>query len=366
MEHYTEKTYQIALSLVPKIGDVLIRQLISYCGSAEQVFLTPKRKLLKIPNIGEILAHNLQQKTYLPHAEQILERAKKEQVQILFYTDEAYPTRLKTLYDAPALLYFKGKGTLNPSRSIAIVGTRKMTDYGKHITEQIVENLATHQVCCISGLAFGIDIVAHRACLKHHVSTLGIMANGINRVYPTQHKSTAYQMLAQGGILSEHPFGIEPEPHFFPQRNRIIAGMADAVVVVEAATKGGALITAEFANNYHKEVFAVPGQLGKSFSEGCNLLIRNNKAQIYTHINDLVEALNWDLPADAVHQPLSFAGLSHEEIQVMTLLHKNGMMHIDELSWQSQIFIAKLSSVLLSLEFQGFVKSFPGKKYGIA
>ncbi len=364
----SEKIAQVALSLVPKIGDVLVKQLISYCGSAEQVFKTPKAKLLKIPNIGETLAQNIQAKAIFEKATRIVEQAQKEQVDIIFYTDKQYPNRLKTLYDAPAILYFKGKCSLNTPRTIAIVGTRQITEYGRHITEQIVGDLAQHNILCISGLAFGVDIVAHKACLKYQIPTLGIMANGINKVYPLQHKSTALQMLETGGVLSEHPFGVEPEPPYFPRRNRIIAGMSDATIVVEAAIKGGALITAEFANNYHRDVFAVPGQIGKSFSEGCNKLIRNNKAQIYTQVNDIVEALNWDLanPNTSLQIPIpDFSGLSTDESQVMALLHKNGTMHIDELSWQSQIFMAKLSSILLSLEFQGYIKSLPGKKYSV-
>ena len=362
--------YQIALTLIPKIGDVLIRQLISYCGGAEQVFKTPVAKLLKIPNIGKTLAQNLQDKSVLDKASKIIEEAEKQQVALLFYTDKNYPNRLKQLYDAPVLLYYKGKADLNHTKTVAIVGTRQSTEYGKNVTEEIIEDLKPFNPLVISGLAYGIDIIAHKACLKNAVPTLGVMASGIDLIYPYQHKNVSIQMQETGGIITEQTFEIQPDPRFFPQRNRIIAGMADVTIVVEAAAKGGALITAEYANNYHRDVFAVPGQLGKSFSEGCNKLIKERKAEIYTSIQDVIETLNWDLVGheknQVIKQTLDLSAFTEEESQIMALLHKNQVMEIDEIAWQSQIHIAKLSSLLLNLEFQGVLKSLPGKKYAIS
>jgi DNA processing protein len=365
-----DKLYQIALTLIPKIGDVLVRQLISYCGSAEEAFKTPIPKLLKIPNIGKTIAQNLQDKTVLENAWNIIQEADKQGVELLFYTDKNYPNRLKTLYDAPVLLYYKGRADLNVQKTVAIVGTRQSTEYGKNITEQIVSELSSYNPLIVSGLAYGIDIVAHKACLKNNVPTVGVMASGIDLIYPSQHKNTSIQMQEIGGILTEQTFKTDPDPRFFPQRNRIIAGMADATIVVEAAVKGGALITAEYANNYHRDVFAVPGQIGKSFSEGCNKLIKENKAQIFTGIKDIVEALNWDMEGHErsknQESVIDFSNFTENESQVMALLHKNQEMHIDDLAWQSQIYVASLSSLLLNLEFQGFIKSLPGKKYKIS
>ena len=370
MQTSQEKRYQIALTLIPKIGDVLVRQLISYCGSAEQVFKTPIPKLLKIPNIGKTLAQNLQDKSVLENAWEIIQEADKQGVELLFYTDKIYPNRLKTLYDSPVLLYYKGKADLNTTKTVAIVGTRQSTEYGKDVTEQIVSELGSFNPLIISGLAYGIDIVAHKACLKNNVPTIGVMASGIDLIYPYQHKNTSIQMQEMGGLLTEQTFGTQPDQRFFPQRNRIIAGMSDVTIVVEAAVKGGALITAEYANNYHRDVFAVPGQIGKSFSEGCNKLIKENKAQIFTSIKDVVEALNWDLAGHEKNKnkesAIDFSNFTEEESQVMALLHKNQEMHIDDLAWQSQISMAKLSSLLLNLEFQGFVKSLVGKKYKVS
>ena len=364
-----DKLYQIALTLIPKIGDVLVRQLISYCGSAEQAFKTPIPKLLKIPNIGQVIAQNMQNKSVLEKAWKIIQEADKQQVELLFYTDKNYPNRLKQLYDSPVLLYYKGKADLNFQKTVAIVGTRQSTEYGKQTTEHIIQELSSFNPLIVSGLAYGIDIIAHKSCLKNSVPTIGVMASGIDLIYPSQHKNTSIQIQEMGGILTEQTFGTQPDPRFFPQRNRIIAGMADVTIVVEAAVKGGALITAEYANNYHRDVFAVPGQIGKSFSEGCNKLIKENKAHIYTGIKDIIEALNWDMAGHEKNKnqitETDFSDFTEEESSVMALLHKNKEMHIDDMAWQSQISMAKLSSLLLNLEFQGHIKSLVGKKYRI-
>ena len=369
MSNSQEKLYQIALTLTPKIGDVLVRQLISYCGSAEQAFKTPVSKLLKIPNIGQVIAQNMQNKSVLEDAWKIVQEADKQEVELLFYTDKHYPNRLKQLYDSPVLLYYKGKADLNAQRTVAIVGTRQSTDYGKQITEHIIQELSAYNPLIISGLAYGIDIIAHKSCLKNKVPTIGVMASGIDLIYPYQHKNTSIQMQELGGILTEQTFGTQPDPRFFPQRNRIIAGMADVTIVVEAAVKGGALITAEYANNYHRDVFAVPGQIGKSFSEGCNKIIKENKAQIFTSIKDVIESLNWDVEVNEKSQKqemaLDFSKFTEEESMVMSLLHNHEEMHIDDLAWKAQIHVAKLSSLLLNLEFQGYVKSLVGKKYRV-
>lgn len=235
----TETQYQIALTLVPGVGSILIRQLISYCGSAPEVFRSPMARLIKIPGIGEVTARAILKPTVLADAEQVINRLEKIGATALFYTDKAYPTRLKTLYDAPALLYFLGSGNLNTPRTIGLVGTRQATDYGRRITHEIIEAILPFGVSIISGLAYGIDIAAHRASLANGVPTLGVMASGLDIIYPSVHQKTAQEMLALGGLLTENPPGTKPDAHLFPARNRIIAGLSDAVVVVEAAAKVG-------------------------------------------------------------------------------------------------------------------------------
>lgn len=365
----TDAPSQIALTLVPGVGSILIRQLISYCGSAPDVFRSPLAKLLKVPGIGEVTARAILKPDVHTEAERVLKRLETLGATTLFYTDKAYPARLKSLYDAPALLYFRGNADLNTIRTIGLVGTRQATDYGRRITAEIVEALAPFGVHIISGLAYGIDIAAHRASLTSGLPTLGVMASGLDVIYPNVHARTAQEMLTLGGLLTESIPGTKPDAHLFPARNRIIAGMSDAVVVVEAAAKGGALITAEFANNYHREVFAVPGQLNQTFSAGCNKLIRENKAQIYTSPKDLIEALNWDQPtrpaALAKTGPALPVDVTEEESQVLSLLRQSTDWHVDELSWQSQIPMGRLASLLLNLEFRGFVRSLPGKKYAV-
>ena len=369
MTTVTDNQHQIALTLVPGVGSILIRQLISYCGSATDVFRAPLARLLKVPGIGEVTARAILKPGTLTEAEQVCQRLEKMGATALFYTDKAFPTRLKTLYDAPALLYFRGSGNLNAPRTIGLVGTRQATDYGRRVTAEIIEALVPYGVHVISGLAYGIDIAAHRASLVNGLPTIGVMASGLDIIYPNVHQKTAGEMLVLGGLLTESIPGTKPDAHLFPARNRIIAGLSDAVVVVEAAAKGGALITAEYANNYHRDVFAVPGQLNQAFSAGCNKLIRENKAQIYTSPKDLIETLNWDVPVDQITRknqaPPLPVDVTEEETQVLSLLRQAADFHIEDLSWQSQIPMGKLASLLLSLEFRGFVRSLPGKKYAL-
>ena len=369
----TDTHHQIALTLVPGVGSILIRQLISYCGSAPDVFRSPLARLMKVPGIGEVTARAILKPGVLTQAEQVMSRVEKMGAQALFYTDKAYPARLKALYDAPALLYYQGLGELNALRTIGIVGTRQATDYGRRITAEIIEAIAPYGVSVISGLAYGIDIAAHRSSLTAGLPTIGVMASGLDVIYPNVHQKTAQDMRVMGGLLTESQPGTKPDAHLFPARNRIIAGLSDVVVVVEAAMKGGALITAEYANNYHREVFAVPGQLTQTFSAGCNKLIRENKAQIYTSPKDIIETLNWDQVARGLNEqtlrqpslPPLPVDITDEESQVMALLRQSADVHIDDLSWKSQIPMGRLASLLLSLEFRGFVRSLPGKKYAV-
>ncbi|UFH52274.1 DNA-processing protein DprA [Spirosoma sp. KNUC1025] len=369
----TDTHHQIALTLVPGVGSILIRQLISYCGSANDVFRSPLSRLIKIPGIGEVTARAILKPNVLTEAEVVMKRVEKMGASVLFYTDKAYPSRLKSLYDAPALLYFQGSGGLNAPRTIGLVGTRQATDYGRRITSEIIEAITPYGANVISGLAYGIDIAAHRTSLANGLPTVGVMASGLDIIYPNVHQKTAQEMLVLGGLLTESPPGTKPDAHLFPARNRIIAGLSDAVVVVEAAAKGGALITAEYANNYHREVFAVPGQLNQAFSAGCNKLIRENKAQIYTSPKDIIEALNWDLSDNPVNKKQTSSkapfvlpnDITDEESQIVALLRQAADLHIDELSWQSQIPMGRLASLLLNLEFRGFVRSLPGKKYAV-
>jgi len=360
-----ERLFKVALTFVPGLGDILIRQLVSYCGSASAVFKTPKGKLLKIPGIGEKNVAALLNTTWLGLAEAELKKVDERKVKLLFFTDPEYPAKLRQIPDAPVMLYYSGNANLNNPSVISIVGTRKATDYGKDFVNEIVQDLKPFNPLVVSGLAYGIDIAVHKACLEHGLETIGVMGSGVDIIYPSQHKKTAQQMTEQGGLLSEYKMGVSPEAFYFPARNRIVAGMADATIVVEAAKGGGALITADLANDYNKEVFAVPGNLGSKYSEGCNALIRDNKAHIYTGVKDLELILSTKIN-EKENRIKEYAGLSEEEQSIVKLLQENKEMLIDEFGWKSQFNISIIASLLLGLEFKGIVKSLPGKKYTLS
>ena len=270
--------YQIALTMLPNIGSIVAKNLIAYCGSAEAVFKASKQKLMKIPTIGEDRADSILQTEVLKQAEEELKFIADNDIHPIYFTEDEYPQRLKSCVDSPILLFYKGGADLNAEKIIGIVGTRKATDYGKEMTKKIVAELAAQDVLVISGLAYGIDVAAHQSALEHNLKTVGVLGHGLNMIYPSQHTSIAQKMTAQGGLLSEYKSFDEMSPHKFPERNRIVAGMCDALVVVESGTKGGAVITANIANSYNREVFALPGRATDKMSAGCNFLVKTFKA----------------------------------------------------------------------------------------
>jgi len=291
-------------------------------------------------------------------------------VQLLFYTSKQFPSRLKQLPDAPVLLYYQGTADLNHPKIVAVVGTRQATDYGREQTERLVQGIASHRPLIVSGLAYGIDIAAHRAALQEGLETVGVMATGLDVIYPHAHRKTAEKMLTQGGLLTEFPFGTLPDKYNFPARNRIIAGLADGTIVVEAAKKGGALITADLAQGYDRDVLAIPGPLGSAASEGCHELIKANKAALYSEPRDLEELLNWDaalhlngkFKVPSTYDPLDF---TTEEFVLLTVLQAAPAReeHLDALAWKAQLPVHQVASFLLSLEFRNIVTALPGKKF---
>lgn len=357
----------LALHFVPGIGDFLIRQLVSYCGSAEDVFQLPKGKLLKIPNVGTSTIKAIQSGDPFREAEEEIRKAEKQDTQIVFYLDKHYPQRLKQFDDSPTLLYVKGNVNLNAAKTVGIVGTRQATSYGKEMVEELMEGIKLHQPLIISGLAYGIDIHAHKQALLQGLPTLGVMGSGMDVIYPAVHKETATKMLDQGGLVTENTFGAKPDAHNFPARNRIIAGLSDALIVAEAAERGGALITAEIANNYNKDVFAIPGALGQTYSAGCNKLIKINKAHLLTGVKDIEYIMNWTPPNDLVGSAATQLDLNlfdtDERDVVAILSERKTPMMIDELSRKTSLSPSILASLLLNLEFKNVVRSLPGKMY---
>ncbi|RIJ41741.1 DNA-processing protein DprA [Pontibacter oryzae] len=364
-----QNIYEAALTRLPGVGAQLTRQLVSYCGSPKAVFQAPPGKLLKIPGVGPKLVKSIAEhaRTALVQAEECVKRATEEGVQLLFYTSPKYPDRLKQVPDAPTMLYYRGNANLNQRRIVSMVGTRQISAYGQTVTERIVEELKAYNVMIVSGLAYGVDVVAHRAALQAGLPTIGVMASGPDIVYPAVHRKYAERMLTQGGLLTENTFGTKPDAPRFPARNRIIAGMSDCTIVVEAAMKSGTLITADIAHSYDKEVMAVPGNITSPVSEGTNYLIKSLKAVAYTSVQDLVELLNWDLEDEAAAKTtvaaFNPADYSEDELKVLSVLKQTREEHIDNLSWKAQLPVSLLASVLLGLEFKGIIKAMPGKRF---
>ena len=362
--------HEIGLTFLKNIGPSLAKVLMSYFGDAESIFKAPNAKLLKVPGIGEKTVAQLNFTEALKKAEEELKFIEKHGVDVVFYTDSNYPKRLKNCGDSPILLYTKGNADLNSQHIISIVGTRNATEYGKHLCKQLIEELQQYNVLVVSGLALGIDVAAHKESLKFNVPTVGVLAHGLDRIYPNQNRLIAEKMLENGGLLTEYPSGTVPDRENFPQRNRIVAGIADATIVVEASIKGGALITAEIANSYNRDVFAFPGRVGDDFSEGCNFLIRNNKAALLTCAADLAYSLGWettDSVKPTIEQFVLPIDLSTDERLIFDILqqHKNPIA-IDDLTLKTNMTTSMLAMNLLNMEMQGYIKSLPGKTYSIS
>lgn len=353
--------YRVALSMAEKIGSVRAKQLIAYCGSAEAVFKSSKRALLKIPGISDVLVKSLKAST-LEKAEVELEFMKVNNINLLFYLEDEYPSRLKPYEDAPICLYYRGNADLNSRKHVSIVGTRTPTDRGKWTCEQMIEDLSNYDINVISGLAYGIDAAAHKASLKFGLPTIGVVAHGLDRIYPSVHKTIAAEMLDTGGLLTEFPSGTNPDRDRFPARNRIIAGISDAVIVVESKKSGGSMITANFANDYNKDVFAIPGRIKDEYSQGCNRLIKEHKAFLLDSAEELIKMMRWEKKNEKEIQRSLFFDLNRDEQKIVDLI-KVGVDDIDGLANNLEGKPSELAVKLLELEFKGVIKPIPGKRY---
>jgi len=356
--------HQIALTQIPNLGPISGKKLVAYCGGVEEVFRVSNEKLQQIPGISYSLLKNVKSKSLLKKAEKEIAFIEKNKIKTMFFLDKDYPKRLLHCDDSPLILYYKGNADLNAKRVISIVGTRKSTEYGERITEKIVEELSEYNVMIVSGLAYGIDVCAHRAALKNNIQTVAVLGHGLQTIYPSPNRATANKMIENGGLLSEFMSSDEIYRTNFPKRNRIIAALSDATLVVEAAEKGGALITANIADSYNRDVFAIPGKITDTYSRGCNNLIRTNKAAMITSAKDIVYLMGWEKETIVKYKQSSLEiDLSDEQKKIIELLNKKNNARIDWLANYSGIKMNKVAALLLDLEFKGMVKTLPGKVY---
>ena len=362
--HY-ELLYEVALTLVPGIGDVNGKKLVAYCGGAEAVFREKKKSLSKIPGIGEKTVDSILSQDVLSRAERELDFADKHGMRILYYLNSDYPRRLQHCYDSPMVLYCSGYTDLNVAKIIGVVGTRNVTDYGKLMTDKVISDLVADEVLVVSGLAYGVDTCAHYASVKYGLKTAAVLAHGLHTIYPPVNRNLARKILDEGGcLLTEQISGTEPDRENFPKRNRIVAGMIDCLIVVESAAKGGALITAEIANTYDRDVFAFPGKIGDVYSEGCNKLIKENKANIMTDVEDLRYIMRWNEDKKVVAKQMRmFRDFSEDEQKVMDVFGNDNVIYLDKIITETTLSPTKIASILLSLEFDGVLTALPGKRY---
>lgn len=357
--------YQIALSMVPGIGHIGAKKLIAYCGGAEAVFKEKRQHLIKIPGIGEKIIKKIFSADTLKAAEDEIEYIESNGVKAHFYLDKTYPQRLSHCEDGPILLYSKGDMDLNTDKMISIVGTRNATVKGKAFCEKLIEELQVHAPTIISGLAYGIDITAHKAAVSIGLSTIGVLASGLDEVYPKAHYNIANKMQENGGIVSDYRSKTRLLRMQFVERNRIVAGMSDAVIVIESPERGGSLITADMANGYNRDVFALPGRINDSQSIGCNRLIKSNKAALIESAKDIEYIMGWERTKKEKpkKQIQLFHDLKEEERTLLNAFKDQDQLSMDLLSLKSSLSISKTATLLLELEFKGLIQSLPGKIY---
>lgn len=364
-----ELLYQIALTMVPHIGAIQAKILVEHFGSAAAIFNAGFEQLSTVENIGTVRAGSITGFAGFKAAEEQIQFIEKYKIQPLFLTSPNYPQRLLHCNDAPSLLYYRGNADLNAEKVVSIIGTRGCTHYGRHLTEKLLADLAGTDILVISGLALGVDAIAHKAALSNNISTVGVLAHGLDTLYPYQHKALAKEMVEKGGLLTEFGQGIQPDKHNFPKRNRIVAGMADATIVIETDVKGGSIITAELAYSYNREVFAFPGKTTDTKSAGCNHLIKSNKAILLTDARQLLETMGWEIPEQPLQKsgaPIDITSLTQEEQTIINICRSQECTHIDELHSKSGLSSGAVATALLQLELQGLLITLAGKMYQLA
>lgn len=361
----TELLHLLALLKIEGVGDIVAKKLLNHCGSPEKIFKTKASVLSAIDGIGQVLIKNLKDKSVFKLAEAELKFIQDNNISLLHYQDENYPNRLKHCMDAPVLMFASGNMNLNNRKIISIVGTREITSYGTEFCKKLIEDLAPLNPIIVSGFAYGVDIVAHKAAMEHNLQTVGVIAHGLNQVYPKVHKKYVAKMEENGGFLTEFWSTSNPEKENFVKRNRIVAGMSEATIVIESAEKGGSLITANLANDYNRDVFAVPGRTTDKFSQGCNNLIKTQRANVLTSAADLIYILNWELEHkdQKVIQKQLFVSLDSDEQKIYDYLQQHGKEELDSIALECDFPVFRISSVLMNMELKGVIRPLPGKLF---
>ncbi len=356
----------IAITQIPGIGHTNAKRLLSWIEDPGEIFQDPKGLILKVPGLRKILSTGVDFRKLLDRARAELEFIKNSGIEVLYFYSDDYPGRLKHCADSPLLLYYKGTDCFRHKRMLAVVGTRNATAYGKKICDELISDFSRDDVLVISGMAYGIDSCAHRAALAAGLDTLGVMAHGLDMIYPGANRNIAKKMLEQGGLITEFMSGTTPDRENFPKRNRIIAGLADAVLVVESATKGGAVITANIANSYNRDVFAIPGRTGDEFSDGCHLLIRRNIAALVRSAADIRYSMGWEGPeAKKENHEELLSRFSGDEQKILRIILDKERAPLDDILILSGIGASRSASILLKLEFEGIIAGLPGKIYSL-
>lgn len=363
-----ELFYILALTRTEGIGDAFTKKLLDYFGSAENVFSTSEKDLKKIPRLPQNVIKRISEKTSFGITEKEITFIEKHNIKTYFFENDDYPEKLKHCPDAPIVLFSTGNFDLSKRKILSIVGTRQITSYGTTFCKKLIEDLTQLNPIIVSGFALGTDICAHLSAIENGLQTVGVLAHGFDRIYPPSHKKYIRQMEENGGFLTEFWSGSVPDKENFVKRNRIVAGISDATIVIESASRGGSLITANLANDYSREVFAVPGKTTDKYSEGCNHLIKTQRANLLTSADDILYMLNWDLNVkkQKTIQPELFLDLNSEEQKIYNYLHKNGKKLLDIIAKECEIPVYKTASVLFDLEMKGITRPLPGKMFEIA
>ncbi|KQB41286.1 DNA-processing protein DprA [Flavobacterium aquidurense] len=356
--------YLLALLKVDGVGDIMAKKLLTHFGNAEAIFNTKMNQIAAIDGVGTVLLRNLKDKSVFEKANLELEFIKSNNIKVSFFKDEDYPERLKHCIDSPVLIFSSGDINLKGKKIISIVGTRQITGYGSEFCRKLIEDLAPLDPVIVSGFAYGVDIVAHQLAMEYNLQTIGVLAHGLNQIYPKSHKKYVAKIEDNGGFITEFWSSSNPEKENFVRRNRIVAGMSEATIVIESADRGGSLITANLANDYNRDVFAVPGRVSDKYSQGCNNLIKTQKANVLTSAADLVYILNWDIEnkAKPVQKQL-FVELEEEEQKLYDFLLKNGKELLDTIALKCDFPIYKISGMLLNMELKGVIRPLPGKLF---